>query len=418
MIPHSLLFESENTKQVKELLKDINYTFERVNQFEEIAKTLEDGKFHFLIFHVADITNDADQKKLIELTKHFPQTLILIVTDKTKWDITASLLKQHMVYDFIQTPIETNHFQFTLDRSLQYLLTKLKSQFINEAENHLYKRMVEIFDWKKSLSHKENENIASDIIHQMNINLFQGSGIGTLMSVVSILISKGKLDDEGKNYSIPKAIMDLLSENYDAAKSMFDSMSISQSVIDDETIVENKEPPQKLLSIINREMEILNDALEIKSQKFNLSQIPTSVVDKKIRFDETKLSYVIREILLNAIKYSKEKDIIYLIFFHKENFLELKVINPAYQNNDGTNGIPEKFESFVFEPFFRISSVVDDSYAKFEQFRFGLGLPLVKKILDQHQSNVQIYNIENNFRNESTKDICLTIRFPLFEEEK
>ncbi|TGM23911.1 ATP-binding protein [Leptospira meyeri] len=418
MIPHSLIFDSENTKQTAKLLKEISYTFERVGQFEEIAKTLEDGKFHFLIFHVADVTNDEEQKKLTEFTKHFPQTLILVITDKTKWDTTASLLKQHMVYDFIQTPIETNQLQFTLDRSLQYLLTKLKSQFINEAESHLYRRMVEIFDWKKSLSHKENENIASDIIHQMNINLFQGSGIGTLMSVVSILISKGKLDDEGKNYSIPKAIMDLLAENYDAAKSMFDSMSISQSVIDDETIIESKESPQKLLSIINGEMEILNEALTIKSQKFNLSQIPTSVVGKKIRFDETKLSYVIREILLNATKYSKDKDIIYLIFFHKENFLELKVINPAYQNNDGSSGVPEKFESFVFEPFFRISSVVDDSYAKFEQFRFGLGLPLVKKILDQHQSNVQIYNIENNFRNENTKDVCLTIRFPLFDEEK
>ncbi|TGL46157.1 sensor histidine kinase [Leptospira meyeri] len=418
MIPHSLLFDSENTKHTAKLLKEINYTFERVVQFEEIAKALEDGKFHFLIFHVADVTNDEEQKKLTELTKHFPQTLILVITDKTKWDTTASLLKQHMVYDFIQTPIETNQLQFTLDRSLQYLLTKLKSQFINEAENHLYRRMVEIFDWKKSLSHKENENIASDIIHQMNINLFQGSGIGTLMSVVSILISKGKLDDEGKHYSIPKAIMDLLVENYDAAKSMFDSMSISQSVIDDETIIESKESPQKLLSIINGEMEILNEALTIKSQKFNLSQIPTSVVGKKIRFDESKLSYVIREILLNAIKYSRDKDIIYVIFFHKENFLELKVINPAYQNDDGSSGVPEKYETFVFEPFFRISSVVDDSYAKFEQFRFGLGLPLVKKILDQHQSNVQIYNIENNFRNENSKDVCLTIRFPLFDEEK
>lgn len=418
MIPHSLLLESENTKQISDLLKEINYTFERVVQFEEIAKTLEGGKFHFLIFHIADVTNEEKQNKLREITKNFPQVLILLITDKTKWDITASLLKQHMVYDFIQTPIETNHFQFTLDRSLQYLLTKLKSQFVLEAENHFYKRMVEIFDWKKSLSHKENENIASDIIHQMNINLFQGSGIGTLMSVVSILIAKSKLDDEGKNYSIPKPIMDLLSENYDAAKSMFDSMSISQSVIDDESIIETQESPIKLLPIIDYELETLNEALSIKSQKINLSQIPSSVIGKKIRFDATKLSYVIREILLNAIKYSKEKDMIYLIFFHKENFLELKVINPAYQNQDGTNGIPEKFESFVFEPFFRISSVVDDSYAKFEQFRFGLGLPLVKKILDLHKSNVQIYNIENNFRNENSKDICLTIRFPLSEEEK
>ncbi|MBM9545452.1 sensor histidine kinase [Leptospira sp. 201903074] len=418
MIPHCLILESESTKPIAGLLKEIGYTFERVSLFDEINKILEEGKFHFFIFHVNDVEYMNAQNQLSEFTKNFPQTLIILITDTSKWDITASLLKRHSVYDYIQTPLYSNNLQFTLDRSLQYLLTKLKSQFIYEAENHLYKRMVEIFDWKKSLLHKENENIAADIIHQMNINLFQGSGIGTLMSVVSILISKSKLDQEGKNYSVAKPVMDLLSENYEAAKSMFDSMSISQSVIDDENIIENKESPTKLLNLIKQELETLNDALKIKSQKINLSQIPASATGNKIRFDEKKLSYVIREIFLNAIKYSKEKDMIYLIFFHKENFLELKVINPAYPNSDGSSGIPEKFESFVFEPFFRISSVVDDNYAKFEQFRFGLGLPLVKKIMDQHQSNVQIYNIENNFRNENTKDVCLTIRFPLLEEEK
>ncbi|MBM9590115.1 sensor histidine kinase [Leptospira sp. 201903075] len=418
MIPHCLLLESIHTNSLVDSLIEIGYTFERVSHFQEIRHALEQGKFHFLIFHISDVEDEGTKEKLSEFSKHFPHTLIILITDTTKWDITASLLKQHKVYDFIQTPIDISHLQFTLDRSLQFLLTKQKSQFINEAENHLYKRMVDIFDWKKSLSHKENENIAADIIHQMNISLFQGSGIGTLMSVVSILISKSKLDSEGKIYFVPKPVMDLLSENYEAAKSMFDSMSISQSVIDDENIVETKESPTKLLSIIQKEAEILAEALLIKSQKINLSQIPSSVSGKKIHFDEIKLSYVIREIFLNAIKYSRDKDVIYLIFFHKENFLELKIINPAYQNNDGTSGIPEKLESFVFEPFFRISSVVDDSYAKFEQFRFGLGLPLVKKIMDQHQANVQIYNIENNFRNENTKDICLTIRFPLIEEEK
>lgn len=418
MIPHCLLLENENTKQVVELLKEIGYTFERVNDFEDIAQKLDEGKFHFLIFHVNDLENKIEQKKLSEFTTDFPHTLIILITDTSQWDLTASLLKRHSVYDFIQTPVDLDHLKFTLDRSFQYLLTKLKSQFINDAENNLYKRMVEIFDWKKSISNKENENIAADIIHQMNINLFQGSGIGTLMSVVSILISKSKLDQDEKTYSIPKPVMDLLSENYEAAKSMFDSMSISQSIIDDEELVTKKLSPSKLLPIIENEIEILTEALNIKNQKVNFSQMPISASGKKIRLDETKLSYVIREVLINAIKYSKEKDIIYLIFFQKENFLELKVINPAYQNDDGSTGIPEKFESFVFEPFFRISSVVDDSYAKFEHFRFGLGLPLVKKIMDQHQANVQIYNIENNFRNENTKDICLTIRFPLFDEEK
>jgi signal transduction histidine kinase len=418
MIPHSLVLSSQTTDQLIQILNEIHFTYERFEKLSDVILQLKNQKFHFLILSIEDL-NDLNSQEILEnITKSFPNTLIILITNTNHWAQTASLLKRHSAYDYLQTPLEVEHVKFTLDRSFQYLNTKLKSQFIHEAENHLFKRVIEIFDWKKSLIHKENQNISADIIHQMNISLFQGSGIGTLMSVVSILISKSKLDTENNHYIVQKPILDLLSENYEAAKSMFDSMSISQSVIDDDLLVENTESPNQLVPIFETEIKYLEEALVIKSQKINISQIPNSVMNYKIRFDPEKITYIVREILLNAIKYSKEGDEIFIIYFHRENFLEIKVINPAYQNEDGTIGIPEKYESFIFEPFFRISSVVDDSYAKFEQFRFGLGLTLVKKIMDQHQANVQIYNIEDNLRNDNTKDVCLTMRFPLLQEEK
>ncbi|TGM54967.1 sensor histidine kinase [Leptospira biflexa] len=418
MIPHSLVLSSQTTDQLIHILNEIHFTYERFENLSDVMLQLKNQKFHFLILSIEDL-NDLNSQEILEnITKSFPNTLIILITNTNHWAQTASLLKRHSAYDYLQTPLEVEHVKFTLDRSFQYLNTKLKSHFIHEAENHLFKRVIEIFDWKKSLIHKENQNISADIIHQMNISLFQGSGIGTLMSVVSILISKSKLDTENNHYIVQKPILDLLSENYEAAKSMFDSMSISQSVIDDDLLVENTESPNQLVPIFETEIKYLEEALVIKSQKINISQIPNSVMNYKIRFNPEKITYIVREILLNAIKYSKEEDEIFIIYFHRENFLEIKVINPAYQNEDGTIGIPEKYESFIFEPFFRISSVVDDSYAKFEQFRFGLGLTLVKKIMDQHQANVQIYNIDDNLRNDNTKDVCLTMRFPLLQEEK
>ncbi|TGM47835.1 sensor histidine kinase [Leptospira biflexa] len=418
MIPHSLVLSSQTTDQLIHILNEIHFTYERFENLSDVMLQLKNQKFHFLILSIEDLNDQNSQEILENITKSFPNTLIILITNTNHWAQTASLLKRHSAYDYLQTPLEVEHVKFTLDRSFQYLNTKLKSQFIHEAENHLFKRVIEIFDWKKSLIHKENQNISADIIHQMNISLFQGSGIGTLMSVVSILISKSKLDTENNHYIVQKPILDLLSENYEAAKSMFDSMSISQSVIDDDLLVENTESPNQLVPIFETEIKYLEEALVIKSQKINISQIPNSVMNYKIRFNPEKITYIVREILLNAIKYSKEEDEIFIIYFHRENFLEIKVINPAYQNEDGTIGIPEKYESFIFEPFFRISSVVDDSYAKFEQFRFGLGLTLVKKIMDQHQANVQIYNIDDNLRNDNTKDVCLTMRFPLLQEEK
>ncbi|TGL02999.1 sensor histidine kinase [Leptospira bouyouniensis] len=418
MIPHCLILNSQTTNELLPILNEVNFTYLRIQKLDEILHHLKNEKFHFIILPIEDLKDSNSQEILENISKSYPNTLIILVTDSNHWAQTASFLKRHSAYDYIQFPFEDEHVKLTLDRSFQYLNTKLKSQFIHEAENHLFKRVIEIFDWKKSLTHKENQNISADIIHQMNISLFQGSGIGTLMSVVSILISKSKFDTENNYYIVQKPILDLLSENYDAAKSMFDSMSISQSVIDDDKTIETTESPIQLLPIFEAESKFLEEALSLKSQKINISQLPNSVTNHKIRFNLEKITYTIREILLNAIKYSKEGDEIFVIFFHRENFLEIKIINPAYQNEDGTIGIPEKYETLIFEPFFRISSVVDDSYAKFEQFRFGLGLTLVKKIMDQHQTNVQIYNIDDNLKNDNTKDVCLTIRFPLFIEEK
>ena len=141
--------------------------------------------------------------------------------------------------------------------------------------------------------------------------------------------------------------------------------------------------------------------------------MPIGISKHQIVLSVEKMRKAIREILVNALKYSRENDQIFILYFLKDNFFELKVINPAYTNDDGTIGISGKQEQLVFEPFYRLSSVMDDNYVKYEYFRFGLGLPLAKKIVEQHKANIEIYTIDNNIRDQRAKDICLTIRFPL-----
>ncbi|TGN19186.1 ATP-binding response regulator [Leptospira idonii] len=414
MIPHILIFDPsrERAEIVLRHIEELNYTGEHISEADDLWKMFSQERFQILIIDCEVLGKD--KTNILEtIQKNHSDLLVILKSEKQSWDQVAKYLNQHKAYDYLEEITSKDKFKLTIDRAFDYGQLKRKTEVIQEGENLLYKKMIEIFDWKKALTEKDSENIASDLIHQMNISLFQGSGIGTLMSVVSVLLTKSKFDEASSTYTIPKNLYDLIRENYESAKGMFDSMSISQNVIDDSFEIEELHPISVLSQIMEEEVRQLEEAASLRNQKISMSGVPGGTSGNQIRLHPGKMRHAVREVLINALKYSREKDTIYLIFFVKENFLELKVVNPAYENPDQTIGVSGKHEHLVFEPFYRISSVMDDSYVQYEQFRFGLGLPLVKKIIEQHKANVQIYTIENNIRPNKSKDVCLTIRLPI-----
>ena len=61
-----------------------------------------------------------------------------------------------------------------------------------------------------------------------------------------------------------------------------------------------------------------------------------------------------------------------------------------FELNHGTN-IPQESIIHIFDPFYR----GDDSRIQYKNGT-GLGLTIVKQILEQHQSNFSLYNINND----------------------
>ncbi|WP_411821858.1 ATP-binding protein [Leptospira sp. 'Mane'] len=414
MIPHILIFDPSrpSAEIILKCIEAENYTAEHAINETSFWELLTEKRFSISIIESTSIPENGDAF-FGKLKQNYPDLMILLTADDSAWSHVSQYFNQHRVYDFIPKPIQKEKLKIVIERTFDFFTLKQKAETVKEGENLLFRKMIEIFDWKKSLTGKESENIAGHLIHQMNISLFQGSGIGTLMSVVSVLLSKSKLDESNSTYHINKNLFELIQESYEAARGMIDSMTISQTIIDDSIDVENFLPAQTLFEITNEEIVNLGEALSLKNQKISASGLPSGLSNSSLRCNPEKMKNVVRELLVNAMKYSRENDIIYIIFFLKENFLELKILNPAYENPDGSVGVTGKHEQLVFEPFYRISSVVDDNYAKYEQFRFGLGLSLVRKIMEQHNANIEIYTIENNIRENKANEVCITLRFPL-----
>ena len=70
-----------------------------------------------------------------------------------------------------------------------------------------------------------------------------------------------------------------------------------------------------------------------------------------------------------------------------------------------------EFGESIFEPFFRIENFINEQY---ETSELGLGLLVVKKILNEHEGDIEIANIDGEKEGE-VKVKCV-ISLPIYKQ--
>ena len=94
--------------------------------------------------------------------------------------------------------------------------------------------------------------------------------------------------------------------------------------------------------------------------------------------DKTHVTNVVHNLLENALKYSGDQKEVSIRLSEKEEILELKV-------SDNGIGIPEAFQSRVFDKFFRVPQG-DRHNVK----GHGLGLSYVKQVVEKHEGTIRL----------------------------
>ena len=125
----------------------------------------------------------------------------------------------------------------------------------------------------------------------------------------------------------------------------------------------NDEPAAKILPIKSLQL-----SKKDKLQLFKGNIVPTL------------LKHVIDNLITNALKFAKEN--ILLSLETNKNFIFIHI------DDDGP-GIPTSEIKNIFEPFVTLST--DQSFGK----HIGLGLPIVKAILDLHKGFIQVTQSKN-----------------------
>lgn len=148
--------------------------------------------------------------------------------------------------------------------------------------------------------------------------------------------------------------------------------------------------------LITNFSEILTDSTILFTQyahKRNI-ELTTSIEDNLfIKADPLSINRIINNLIENAIKFSYDEGIIELILKSKDDMFEFIV-------KDYGTGIPVEMHKRVFDPYFQITN------QKRNIEGMGLGLPIVKKVIDDLKGQIQI--ISNPKINSGTK-VTLTL---------
>ncbi|MBR6800728.1 MAG: GHKL domain-containing protein [Eubacteriaceae bacterium] len=130
--------------------------------------------------------------------------------------------------------------------------------------------------------------------------------------------------------------------------------------------------------------ELLSEAvteMNVKAEEERKYIVYNSIDLPMINGDYDRLKQVILNILDNALKYSHEEDVIKVTAAYFEETLEVTI-------RDYGEGIPENMQSKVFDAFYRVG----DDRSRMTG-GFGLGLSIVKHIIQKHNGEVEIESV-------------------------
>ena len=151
-----------------------------------------------------------------------------------------------------------------------------------------------------------------------------------------------------------------------------------------------KEIEKEKINLSNIVLQLLEDYKPLLESK-NLNLIYNVEKDLRIQGNKIMLERVFLNILMNAVKFTKTNIEVSLIREGKTAVLKIR--------DDGI-GISEENKKFIWERFFQ----VNDSRNKEENKGSGLGLSMVKKIVDLHSATIDL-------ESELEQGTCFTIKF-------
>ena len=374
--------ETVNQDQNQQKLE--NFSGESLTFLEDINPKLDQNFYIFtenksnnLIVHTSAVLNLSNQNIIITISE-ISNEIIVAVQERKNFVLRSVLIAAIVIVIF---SFFLNNYIIRPIRSLNFFAKQISydnPQSKSKIELDFDKREDEIGNLSKSLNDMTNklyqrielaERFASDLTHEIRNPLASLKGASDLLN---------STNDEKQKIKLLK----VLSNDVERIERLITDYS---QVLKDEA--SQSRAIAKNFNLIHLIESIIEDFnLDTINQKKNIQFIFENEknLKKAIIFGiESRIEQVIANLLDNAVSFSPENSKIFISLSHNNKNFKILI-------KDQGPGFDENNLEKVFERFY--SDRPDDQ----DSSHSGLGLNIVKNIIDSHKGFIKVYNNVNN----------------------
>ncbi len=285
-----------------------------------------------------------------------------------------------------------NHYSFVSITLITFYLTLFFAGFIaNKIARQLYLQEENLIQALKELkvSDEKKQKYVMGVMHEIK------SPITASQSIVDLIIG-GYLGETPEK--IKEKLERIKIRNSEAIEMINDILRISRIHLLDESELEEINP----VALLEEEKNKIIDIAKAKNIDIKINNPCGNF--RAVKGDEKVIRLALSNIFSNAVKYTPQSgQIEAIVNFYKE-YLEIKIC-------DNGKGIPKEELEKVFVPFYRLMR--DKGSAEGS----GLGLALVKEIVNQHNGEILLKS-PSEIGNMENPGTCCLLRLPYLPNKK
>lgn len=282
----------------------------------------------------------------------------------------------HKIYDTLRLPLFNNDRR---PREIMLIGRDITEHKQNEENEKIIKELRHYDELKN--------NFFSNISHEFRTPL------NLIFSSVQTMELKFKIDNTKDTYT--EKYTTIVKQNCNRLLRIMNNL-IDITKLDSESFMANFHNGDIIFIIENIVMSTAN---YIENRNINIT-FDTEVEEKIMAFDIDSIERIMLNLLSNAIKFTPSGGNIYVNIEDKLDYITISV-------KDTGDGIPKDKQNLIFKKFIQ----VDKSLSRNTEGT-GIGLSLVKKLIDLHKGTIQL---KSSLNEGSTFKVTLPVR--IIEED-
>lgn len=388
--------------------------FQAVSKFngKQALEEYEKNPFRVVIVDI-NMPVMSGQELIDHLAKFDPEPIIIVTTAVTEPAKIIDIMSKG-VSDYLIKPIDIDELVFKVKKAFEMAELKRIKMIMQKEKMIKFDRQLEWFKYKEKIEGEGKFDGEKPLFKSLSTSFSQGSGLGTLLSLMSMMMGVADQKDDHYLIKIKPEFYEMVKAHLGMADQAIDTFRELDLIISQPMEME-KISCASMYNFLGTIKEETNKYAELKSQSVLLSDLKSEFGDSSVCISKKYFNKAFREVLLNAYKYSIEKSRIVIMMEIYSGNVQISVLNLPSLSEE-VQGIPVEYELVVFEPFFRISSFVQEEY---ETLDFGLGLTVVEKIIEKHNGYVSVSTVTDHseISAEPQQKVIFSINIPVVKEE-